>query len=107
MCCLTRYVVCSIDLDSVRPWLLFLSPGAKTGSVKQSDAGRCLSEQLCKYMKHLGIPNGLSALGFTEEDFPKLIERTLPQKSLTNLSPMPVCESLLETILKKSLSIYD
>ena len=81
--------------------------GAKTGSVKAADAGRCLSEQLCKYMKYLDIPNGLSALGFSEEDFPTLIERTISQKRITSLSPMPVCDTLIESILHKSLTLYD
>ena len=81
--------------------------GAKTGSVKLSDAGTCLSDQLCKYMRRLDIPNGLSALGFSAEDIPSLVEKTLLQKRLTNLSPIPVSESLLEGILRKSLTIYN
>ena len=70
------------------------------------DAGRYLADQLCSYMKRLGVPNGLSALGFTEEDIPDLVEKTLPQERLTSLSPIPVCETLLEGILTKSLTIY-
>ncbi|KAI6661936.1 Hydroxyacid-oxoacid transhydrogenase, mitochondrial [Oopsacas minuta] len=81
--------------------------GANTGNVKRLEAGRCLAGRLCYYMKRLGIPNGLSGLGFTEDDIPEIIEETQKIIRLTCLSPIPVCDTLLEGILHKSLRIYD
>lgn len=40
-------------------------------------------------MQALDVPNGLSAIGFTEADIPGLVEGTLPQHRVTKLSPRP------------------
>ncbi|KAI6660156.1 hydroxyacid-oxoacid transhydrogenase, mitochondrial-like [Oopsacas minuta] len=79
--------------------------GANTGNVKRLEAGKCLAGCLCHYMKRLGIPNGLSGLGSTEDDIPEIIEETLKILRLTCLSPILVCDTLLEGILHKSLTI--
>jgi len=36
-----------------------------------------LSEAVSKLMKDIEIPNGLSALGYTKEDIPSIVEGTL------------------------------
>ena len=41
-------------------------------------------------MQDLQIPNGLSAVGYTKDDIPKLVEGTLPQHRVIKLSPRPV-----------------
>ena len=38
-------------------------------------------------MKDLEIPNGLSAIGYSEEHIPALVAGTLPQHRVTKLSP--------------------
>ena len=81
--------------------------GANTTNVRTEDAGRCLSDQLCRYMKRVGIPNGLSALGYTTEDIPGLVEKTLLHKRQTDLSPNNVTNSFLENIILNSLTVYN
>ena len=81
--------------------------GSRTSNVRQEDAGQCLSDQLCKYMQHLGIPNGLSALGFSTDDIPSLVAKTLPQERLTKLSPSSASPEFIESILLNSMSVYN
>ena len=57
-------------------------------------------------MERVNIPNGLSALGFSTEDIPSLVEKTLLHKRLTGLSPTPVTSSVLENILLNSMTVY-
>jgi hydroxyacid-oxoacid transhydrogenase len=54
------------------------------------DAGRLLADRVIEFMKRLRIPNGLSGIGYTEADIPKLVEGTLPQHRVIKLSPRPV-----------------
>ena len=81
--------------------------GANTSNVKSDDAGRCLSDHLRKLMNRLEIPDGLSALNFTTDDIPQLVEKTMPQERLTKLSPKTVNPSLLESIILKSMTVYN
>ena len=50
--------------------------GADISQVKdpESEAGELLATQIVSLMKQLKIPNGLSAIGFTEADIPALVE---------------------------------
>lgn len=59
-----------------------------------------------RYMKDVGIEDGICQLGYTAEDIPGLVEATLPQHRVTKLSPRPVDRPELTAILENSLSIY-
>lgn len=65
--------------------------GADIGSVKdpREEAGPLLAARIVLLMQKLKVPNGLSAVGFTEADIPALVEGTLPQHRVTKLSPRP------------------
>ncbi len=63
--------------------------GVETGDANEEDAGELLSQAIIDLMKETGVPNGLGAIGFTEEDIPALVEGTLPQHRVTKLSPRP------------------
>ena len=64
--------------------------GANTDNVQDADAGRMLLlmftkpsvgkvlvEKIVELMSALNIPNGLSAIGYTESDIPRLVEGIL------------------------------
>lgn len=51
--------------------------GADFKSVSDADAGRVLADRITWFMERLGLPNGLSAAGYTNADIPPLVERTL------------------------------
>ena len=65
--------------------------GADVSSVSEpaAEAGPILAEQIVRLMQKLDIPNGLTAVGFTEADIPALVAGTLPQHRVTKLSPRP------------------
>ena len=63
--------------------------GVDTSDAGEEDAGELLSQAIIDLMKETGVPNGLGAIGFTQEDIPALVEGTLPQHRVTKLSPRP------------------
>lgn len=63
--------------------------GVDVRDVAEEDAGEVLAGAIIELMKQTGVPNGLSAIGFTEDDIPTLVEGTLPQHRVTKLSPRP------------------
>ncbi|MBX3051125.1 MAG: iron-containing alcohol dehydrogenase [Caldilineaceae bacterium] len=63
--------------------------GVDTSHVAAEDAGAVLAAAIIDLMKQTGVPNGLSAIGFSEADIPALVEGTLPQHRVTKLSPRP------------------
>ena len=63
--------------------------GADIANASPDEAGHILADQIVAMMKQLEVPNGLSAIGFTESDIPALVEGTLPQHRVTKLSPRP------------------
>ncbi len=53
----------------------------------EDEAGEILADEIVSLMKELNIPNGLSAVGYIEDDIPALVEGTIPQHRVTKLSP--------------------
>jgi hydroxyacid-oxoacid transhydrogenase len=77
--------------------------GADISNAKPEDAGRILSECVIAIMKRLRLPNGLSALGYTRADIPKLVQGTLPQHRVIKLSPRPVGAEELTAIFEDAM----
>jgi hydroxyacid-oxoacid transhydrogenase len=80
--------------------------GADLSTAKPEDAGKILSEQVIYYMKRLHIPNGLSAVGFTRDDIPHLVQGTLPQHRVIKLSPKPAGEEELTQIFEDAMAYW-
>lgn len=94
--------------------------GADTTNATDSDAGKLLVEQILELMQAMKIPNGLRAIGYTDEDIPMLVQGnvklygilfnlfpgTLPQHRVTKLSPRPVDEEALTHLFERTMSIY-
>ena len=57
-------------------------------------------------MYDTGVQDGLSALGFTSDDVPKLVEGALPQHRVTKLSPNPVGAEEIASIYENSFKLY-
>ena len=71
-----------------------------------NDAGQILADRIIHFMKLLKMPNGLSAVGYSEADIPALVAGTLPQHRVTKLSPRPAAEPELTQLFSDSMKIW-
>ena len=80
--------------------------GADTAGVPHEDAGAVLAGRILEFMRGLGVPNGLAALGYTRADIPALVEGTLPQHRVTKLSPKPASPDDLAALFQDALEAW-
>jgi len=80
--------------------------GADISQATLEDAGKILSDRVIEIMKRLNLPNGLSGIGFSREDIPKLVEGTLPQHRVIKLSPRPVEAEDLTKIFEDAMMYW-
>ncbi|GAA4015614.1 hydroxyacid-oxoacid transhydrogenase [Allokutzneria multivorans] len=59
---------------------------------------------LTALMRDIGIPNGIGAVGYTEQDIPALVDGTLKQQRLLNVAPRQVTGDAICEIFQESLS---
>jgi len=78
--------------------------GGKT--VRKEDGGEALSDVLREYLHTLGVPDGLNALGYTDEDVPALVAGALPQKRVLCISPIDTSAEPLAEIYSNSMKNY-
>ncbi len=71
-----------------------------------TDAGEVLSNALIDIMRRTGMPNGLRAVGFDEEDVDQLVAGTLPQHRVTKLSPRPASETDLKELFLDAMAYW-
>lgn len=80
--------------------------GVDTREVPAEQAGEVLADVIIELMKQTGVPNGLSAIGFTPDDVDKLVEGTLPQHRVTKLSPRPASADDLRALFLDAMTIW-
>jgi hydroxyacid-oxoacid transhydrogenase len=80
--------------------------GAKVSGMRLEDAGKILADQIVELMRDLQVPNGLRELGYQSADTPALVEGTLPQQRVTQLSPRPADADDLARIFEESMVIW-
>jgi len=80
--------------------------GIDVSDADPADAGEIVAERLIEIMKLLDIPNGLSAVGYTKNDIPALVQGTLPQHRVTRLSPKPAGEKELTQLFENAMSYW-
>ena len=71
-----------------------------------SHAGQLLADRVLHFMRILHMPNGLSAVGYTDADIPALVEGTLPQHRVTKLSPREANQEDLAALFQDSLQAW-
>jgi hydroxyacid-oxoacid transhydrogenase len=80
--------------------------GTDIDDVPLEDAGVVLADRVIQFMQTTGMPNGLTAVGYSEADIPALVEGTLPQHRVTKLSPRPAGPAELTELFRHSLTIW-
>ena len=77
--------------------------GADINGAASNDAGTILADRVTYFIRELNLPNGLSAVGYTNDDIPALVEGTMPQHRVTKLSPIPAGETELASLFADSM----
>jgi hydroxyacid-oxoacid transhydrogenase len=80
--------------------------GADVSGAGPEDAGDLIAERLIYILKEIGVPNGLSGVGYTTDDVPALVEGTLPQHRVTKLAPRPTGAEELTQLFKDSMTLW-
>ena len=80
--------------------------GADVSGAAEADAGHILADRITWFIDRLGLPNGLSALGYTSSDIPTLVEGTLPQHRVTKLSPRPAGPEELAGLFEDAMAAW-
>jgi hydroxyacid-oxoacid transhydrogenase len=95
------------EADPARHLRAAVALGADVRDAAPSEAGEVLRERVVHFMKLLGVPNGLAAIGYNEGDIPALVEGTLPQHRVTKLSPRPAGPEELAGLFRDSMRIWE
>lgn len=70
------------------------------------DAGELVADAYTKLLRQLGLPNGLKAVGYREDDVPALVEGVLPQHRVTKLSPRPATADDFRELFLASMTLW-
>ena len=80
--------------------------GADISGAGPEDAGDVLADAIIALLRKIGVPNGLSAIGYAPEDVPALAAGAIPQQRVIGLSPRPVSEEDLRNLFTDSLTLW-
>ena len=80
--------------------------GAEVRGVSPADGGAVLAARLIAMMKATHLPNGLSALGYDEEDIPGLVQGAMAQQRLLTIAPRPVTEEDLRALYADAMRYW-
>src|SRR5215467_2289567 len=80
--------------------------GVSTSGLSEREAREALPGALLALMRDVGIPNGLTALGYGEGDISALVEGTLKQPRLLSGAPRAVGSAEIAAILRDSLRLW-
>ena len=80
--------------------------GVDTNTIALENAGEALAQAVVDLMKRIGMPNGLSAVGYAPADVDALVQGTLPQHRVTKLSPRPADADDLRQLFLDSMTLW-
>jgi hydroxyacid-oxoacid transhydrogenase len=80
--------------------------GIDISDAEPEDAGEVLASAVVELMQKVGMPNGLSALGYGPQDVDKMVAATLPQHRVTKISPRPASAEDLKQLFLDSMELW-
>jgi hydroxyacid-oxoacid transhydrogenase len=80
--------------------------GADTQGADATDAGEVLANELIRIMRAVGMPNGLSGVGYTDEDVAILTEGAQPQQRLLQNAPREMTKPVLAELFRKAMRYW-
>jgi alcohol dehydrogenase class IV len=80
--------------------------GADISGAGLEDAGNVLADRVIDMMRQTGIPNGLSGVGYDENDLDALTDRAFIQKRLLVNSALEPDREQLKDLFRDSLSYW-
>ena len=80
--------------------------GADVSDIVPGEAGDVLSDRIIHILKEINAPNGLSELGYTDNDIPALVKGTLPQHRVTKLAPRETGSEDLGELFSQSMRLW-
>jgi alcohol dehydrogenase class IV len=80
--------------------------GLDTRGLSQEEAAQALPDGLIRLMRDLDMPNGLGALGYTEEDLPALAAGAMKQQRLLVNAPRPVTEPDMIALFRQAMRYW-
>lgn len=79
--------------------------GADTEGVNRAP-GDLLADKVIAMMRAIGVPNGLSGVGYTAADIPALTDKAWPQKRVIDNAPRPIAKDELAAMFEGALSYW-
>ncbi|WP_420348253.1 hydroxyacid-oxoacid transhydrogenase [Pelagibius sp.] len=80
--------------------------GADKRGAGEDDAGEVLAGQIVALMKQTGMPNGLSGVGYGEDDLGALTEGAFPQRRLLQNAPLEISRDRLTGLYRDALAYW-
>ena len=80
--------------------------GADTRDAGRDDAGEVLATELIRIMRAVDMPNGLSGVGYTENDIPALTEGAFPQQRLLQNAPREMSKPVLADLFRQAMRYW-
>jgi hydroxyacid-oxoacid transhydrogenase len=80
--------------------------GADTRGAGAQDAGEVLGGELVRIMRAVGMPNGLSGVGYTEDDVVALAEGAYPQQRLLQNAPREIGKPVLADLFRQAMRYW-
>jgi len=80
--------------------------GADLRGAGALDAGEVLADELIRIMRAVGMPNGLSGVGYTDDDADALTEGAHPQQRLLQNAPREMSKSVLTDLFRQAMRYW-
>ncbi|MCV7165357.1 hydroxyacid-oxoacid transhydrogenase [Mycobacterium stomatepiae] len=80
--------------------------GADTRGAGPDDAGEVLATELVRIMRAVGMPNGLSGVGYTDDDIAALTAGAFPQQRLLQNAPREMSEPVLADLFGSAMRYW-